>query len=254
MTSHPARARAPRARGGRRRALAGPLARTARSRRRRRYYDDGNSEVPGGLAGDPERVIVVGAGWAGLTVGERAAQRRVDHVVLDGRKRIGGRAHTADLGGIPIDLGCSWIHGPIGNPMTQFAEQAGRRAPDGNVELDAPIIRFFDGFLDRELQPGREDPAARARAELRAERLGDASPTSSARAPPCATARRSTSTARGSQGDARRQTEFLIRSSRSSSTARLGRALARALVVGQLGVDVPRRSARANSPSAATGG
>src|SRR4051812_18591410 len=103
--------------------FAGPLARLALGATTG-TYDDGTHAVPGGLAGDPERVIIVGAGWAGLTAANALRNAGVDHVVLDGRGRIGGRAHTADVGGIPIDLGCSWIHGPYGNPMMKFAQQA----------------------------------------------------------------------------------------------------------------------------------
>src|SRR3954465_4635701 len=105
-------------------AFAGPLARVAFGAATG-TYDDGSSTVPGGLAGDVERVIVVGAGWAGLTAANALRNAGVDHVVLDGRDRIGGRAHTVDIGGYPIDLGCSWIHGPIGNPMAKYADQVG---------------------------------------------------------------------------------------------------------------------------------
>ena len=114
-------------------ALAGPLARIARAAATAEY-DDGSAAIPSGLAGAPERVIVVGAGWAGLTAANALRNAGIEHVVLEGRDRIGGRAHTIDLGGIPVDLGCSWIHDPIGNPLTTFAEQVGvaRR----NAELD----------------------------------------------------------------------------------------------------------------------
>jgi monoamine oxidase len=40
--------------------------------------------------------------------------------VLEARDRIGGRLHTVDLGGLPVDLGGSWIHMPDGE---------GRRLP-----------------------------------------------------------------------------------------------------------------------------
>lgn len=37
----------------------------------------------------------------------------------------GGRLHTVDLDGWPVDLGGSWIHTPIGNPLRRLADQAG---------------------------------------------------------------------------------------------------------------------------------
>ncbi|MEA2124214.1 MAG: polyamine oxidase [Solirubrobacteraceae bacterium] len=122
-------------------------------------YDDGSDAVPGRLVGDPERVIVVGAGWAGLAVANALRNAGVDHVVLESRKRIGGRAHTVDIAGVPVDLGCSWIHGPIGNPMARFADQAGVRRTSGDVELDSPRMRVFDAQLGRELTPFERGPA-----------------------------------------------------------------------------------------------
>ena len=88
-------------------------------------YDDGSAEVPGGLTGRVERVIVVGAGIAGLTVANALAQAGIEYVVLEARDRIGGRLHTIDLAGVPVDLGGSWIHHPVGNPLRRLAEQAG---------------------------------------------------------------------------------------------------------------------------------
>jgi polyamine oxidase len=88
-------------------------------------FDDGRPDVPAGLAGPPERVVVVGAGIAGLTVANALAHAGVECVVLEARDRVGGRLHTVDLAGSPVDLGGSWIHMPGGNPMRAFAELAG---------------------------------------------------------------------------------------------------------------------------------
>jgi len=71
------------------------------------------------------RVVVIGAGIAGLAAANALAGAGVECVVLEARDRIGGRLHTASLGGWPADLGGSWIHTPEGNPLRAFAEQAG---------------------------------------------------------------------------------------------------------------------------------
>src|SRR5512132_2623911 len=88
-------------------------------------FDDGRTDVPVGAAEPVERVLVVGAGIAGLTVANALAHGGVECVVLEARDRIGGRLHTVDLAGSPVDLGGSWIHMPGGNPMRAFAELAG---------------------------------------------------------------------------------------------------------------------------------
>ena len=87
-------------------------------------FDDRGTDVPGGVTRPVERVLVVGAGMAGLTVANALSHAGVDCVVLEARDRIGGRLHTVDLSGCPIDLGGSWIHMPDGNPMSAFARLA----------------------------------------------------------------------------------------------------------------------------------
>lgn len=98
-----------------------------------RTYDDRRSTVPGGITGAVDRVVVVGAGIAGLTVANALTNAGVECVVVEARDRIGGRLHTIDLAGAPVDLGGSWIHHPIGNPMRAFADQVGVSCRDGDV-------------------------------------------------------------------------------------------------------------------------
>jgi polyamine oxidase len=89
------------------------------------WFDGGSLDVPGGILGAVERVVVIGAGIAGLTVANALRQADIDCLVLEARDRIGGRLQTVDLDGWPVDLGGSWIHMPIGNPLRRLADQAG---------------------------------------------------------------------------------------------------------------------------------
>ena len=121
-------------------------------------FDDGRVDVPGGLVGTAERVLVVGAGIAGLTVANALAHGGVECVVLEARDRIGGRLHTVDLAGSPVDLGGSWIHMPGGaNPMRAFARQADVLCRSADP---VPEMAVFDCGEDRRL------PAAEAEATL----------------------------------------------------------------------------------------
>lgn len=71
------------------------------------------------------KVVVVGAGIAGLSAARDLAQGGCNVVVVEARERIGGRVHTSRLWpDLPIDLGASWIHGVEGNPVTALASEA----------------------------------------------------------------------------------------------------------------------------------
>jgi monoamine oxidase len=107
-----------------------------------RSYDDGRTDIPVGVADPVERVVVVGAGIAGLTVANALMHAGVDCVVVEARQRIGGRLHTVDLAGSPVDMGGSWIHHPIGNPMRTFARQVGIPCRTGDP---LPELAGFDG-------------------------------------------------------------------------------------------------------------
>jgi monoamine oxidase len=172
-------------------------------------YDDGNTDVPGGAEGDPERVLIVGAGWAGLTAANALRNAGVKCVVLESRRRIGGRARTVDVGGSPVDLGCSWIHEPVGNPMSTFADQAGIGQLNADIEADAARFRFFDGFTDGEVPTA---DALQTFAHLL--NFEQEEPDLSAQLGPDASARDGAKLyldEQGLAGDARRRAEFLLR-------------------------------------------
>lgn len=72
------------------------------------------------------KVVVVGAGIAGLAAARDLASGGCDVVVVEARERIGGRVHTSRAwSDLPMDLGASWIHGVEGNPLTALAREAG---------------------------------------------------------------------------------------------------------------------------------
>ncbi|HEY7688498.1 MAG TPA: NAD(P)/FAD-dependent oxidoreductase [Dongiaceae bacterium] len=75
---------------------------------------------------DEVEVAVIGAGAAGLAAARTLTDlgRRV--IVLEARDRIGGRALT-DTGsfGVPVDLGCAWLHSADENPWREQARRLG---------------------------------------------------------------------------------------------------------------------------------
>ncbi|MGL4319984.1 MAG: flavin monoamine oxidase family protein [Paracoccaceae bacterium] len=74
------------------------------------------------------RVLVIGAGMAGLSAAERLAKGGAEVTVIEARDRIGGRTYTSHLWpDLPVDMGASWIHGTKGNPLTKLAQKVGLR-------------------------------------------------------------------------------------------------------------------------------
>lgn len=90
-------------------------------------------------------VVVVGAGFAGLSAAHGLVDRGLSVLVLEGRDRVGGRVLTGEVAGVEVDLGGTWVshrHTAIrevaeqvgGTTVPQFAEGrstvwlAGRRS------------------------------------------------------------------------------------------------------------------------------
>jgi hypothetical protein len=88
---------------------------------------------------------------AGLTVANALAQAGVACVVVEARERVGGRLHTIDFPGGPVDMGGSWIHHPIGNPLRAFADQVGVACREGDP---LPEMAAFDCGEGRRLSTG----------------------------------------------------------------------------------------------------
>lgn len=70
-------------------------------------------------------VVVVGAGFAGLSAAKHLAAAGYDVTILEARDRVGGRVYTDRSTGVALDMGASWIAG-LGhnNPITDIAKQA----------------------------------------------------------------------------------------------------------------------------------
>ncbi|WP_207477048.1 flavin monoamine oxidase family protein [Arenibaculum pallidiluteum] len=113
-------------------------------------------------------VAVVGAGAAGLAAARTLRKLGIATVVIEARGRPGGRAHTVEIGQLPADLGCEWLHDARRNAWAAAARELGfaidAKEPEwgermGRHQLSpadrAEMGRAFDAFWDAVAAAGR---------------------------------------------------------------------------------------------------
>lgn len=72
-----------------------------------------------------EKILVLGAGMAGISAARTLVDRGYSVTVLEARDVAGGRIRTDVSLGAPVDLGASFIHGTRGNPLVALANRFG---------------------------------------------------------------------------------------------------------------------------------
>lgn len=91
-----------------------------------------------GLPATRQRVVVIGAGAAGLAAARTLLDEGASVRLLEARNRIGGRAYTDyQTFGVPYDQGCHWLHAADENPWVGYAQR------NGFTAYPAPRSEFF---------------------------------------------------------------------------------------------------------------
>ncbi|KAH4068430.1 amine oxidase [Parastagonospora nodorum] len=75
-------------------------------------------------------VIVIGAGYCGLTAARNATIAGLKVLLLEGRDRIGGRSWSSNIGGYPFEMGGTWVHWGQANTWREVV----RYQMEGEVE------------------------------------------------------------------------------------------------------------------------
>ena len=135
-------------------------------------------------------VIVIGAGFAGLTAARELTQRGRSVTVLEGRDRLGGRTWTDHRLGEDIELGGTWVHnlqphvwseltryglGTVSSPAPERFLVAGPEGVDeigldeGLDLLDAGLGHIVAGA--RDLMPKPFEPLATGQAVIDVDKL-----------------------------------------------------------------------------------
>jgi polyamine oxidase len=109
-----------------------------------RRWDDGTRKIGAAVPGAVARVIVVGAGVAGLTAARALRLAGVEVVVLEAKDRVGGRTHTVDVAGAAADLGAAWVHPGYRSPLWPILKAAGATLAPAKVTEMYRNASFFD--------------------------------------------------------------------------------------------------------------
>jgi len=69
-------------------------------------------------------VIVIGAGISGVGASKVLSENNINHLILEGRDRFGGRIYPNKFAGITVDVGATFIHNPCeGNQICKFIQE-----------------------------------------------------------------------------------------------------------------------------------
>ncbi|MFG0322349.1 FAD-dependent oxidoreductase [Pseudomonas sp. zjy_15] len=108
-------------------------------------WNDGLRAAEAAVSAGASKVIVIGAGCAGLAAAQRLRERGVDCTVLEARGRTGGRAHTVELGGVKADAGAAWLQHFAENPLAAVALQHGLACVE--TDFSCPLAAARGGVL-----------------------------------------------------------------------------------------------------------
>lgn len=99
-------------------------------------------------------IIIIGAGAAGIGAARQLDGSGLEVVIVEAQSRLGGRAWTRQVAGVPLDMGCAYLHSAERNPWVAIAEAAGigidRHTPAWNGRVLGPRFSAADNAAARD--------------------------------------------------------------------------------------------------------
>jgi monoamine oxidase len=100
-------------------------------------------------------IVIVGGGAAGVGAARHLARSGRTTLLLEATSRLGGRAWTQEMRGLPLDLGCGWLHSADRNAWTGIAASAG-------LAIDRNPPAWGKQFSDLGFTPAEQSAARQA--------------------------------------------------------------------------------------------
>lgn len=93
---------------------------------------------PNIVIGKKPKVIIIGAGLAGLAAAKKLKQNKIDFIIVEARNRIGGRVHSHKIDeqeNLVVELGAEWV-GQSHHTIRNMCEEFNLKLDDNTLETD----------------------------------------------------------------------------------------------------------------------
>ncbi|KAI8940970.1 hypothetical protein NX059_002220 [Plenodomus lindquistii] len=87
-------------------------------------------------------VVIIGAGYCGLTAARNASLEGLKVLLLEGRDRIGGRSWSSNFGGYPFEMGGTWVHWGQSNTWREIMRYELNRDVENSFDFSRGVNHF----------------------------------------------------------------------------------------------------------------
>ncbi|KAF2847292.1 monoamine oxidase N [Plenodomus tracheiphilus IPT5] len=87
-------------------------------------------------------VVIIGAGYCGLTAARDASLEGLKVLLLEGRDRIGGRSWSSNIGGYPFEMGGTWVHWGQSNTWREIMRYEMNKDVESSFDFSRGVNHF----------------------------------------------------------------------------------------------------------------
>ncbi|KAH7074836.1 hypothetical protein BKA63DRAFT_322529 [Paraphoma chrysanthemicola] len=87
-------------------------------------------------------VVVIGAGYCGLTAARNCALEGLNVLLLEARDRIGGRSWSSNIEGYPFEMGGTWVHWGQSNTWREIMRYGLQEEVESSFDFEKGVKHF----------------------------------------------------------------------------------------------------------------